>query len=86
MLNARRIVFCSLLTLILGIGGFTVATIGSPTKAEAATCKTCKGTGNGPFKCSTCKGTGKFNKNFQCSTCKGRGWTRCTSCKGSGQK
>lgn len=88
MLNARKIGLCTVLALILGVGSFTVATIGLPTKAEAATCKTCKGTGNSQFKCTPCGGTGiaKGTKKVQCGHCKGTGWKRCSSCNGSGQK
>ena len=85
MLNTRKIALCTVLALILGIGSFTVATVGFPAKAEAAVCNGCKGTGNGPFSCGPCKGTGKVG-TFQCSICKGTGWQRCANCKGSGQK
>lgn len=87
MLKFRRIVLCSMLALVLGIGGFIVCTIGSPTTAEAATCSICNGSGKSGFKCQTCLGTGKLQRTgSMCRDCNGTGWKPCGTCKGSGKK
>jgi hypothetical protein len=87
MLNARRIALCTMLALILGIGSFTVATVGFPAKAEAATCPTCRGTGQSSQKCIYCvNGIVKGTKTVKCTSCKGSGWKPCATCRGTGQK
>lgn len=53
--------------------------------ALAAVCTRCNGSGNGPFVCFHCKGSGVQN-GFACSVCKGRGFAKCSSCNGTGQK
>lgn len=54
--------------------------------AVAAVCGTCKGSGTGSFQCFHCKGSGKNTIGHKCNFCNGRGFQKCMSCNGTGQK
>lgn len=86
MLKTRRLALCGMFALLIGIAGFTVYTVGSPTVAEAAQCSSCKGTGYGSIKCFACDGKGKTRNGNKCSFCNGTGWKPCANCKGTGQR
>ena len=68
------------------VGGFAAACAALIAgKATAAVCSSCQGAGTGPFECTPCKGTGKSGP-FKCIFCNGKGFGKCTSCNGTGQK
>ena len=71
----RRTILIAATTMLVSVG-----------IALAAVCTICKGSGNGPFACFHCKGTGKSSTGQRCNFCYGRGFTPCSSCRGSGQK
>jgi len=60
--------------------------LGTAKYAFSAVCTTCDGAGTGPFQCSFCKGSGKDKSGLKCFFCNGKGFQKCGSCNGTGQK
>lgn len=86
MLTTRRMVLCGMLALLIGVAGFVVCTVGTPSEAVAAQCSSCKGTGYSSVQCFPCNGKGKTRNGNACAFCNGTGWKPCANCKGTGQR
>jgi DnaJ-class molecular chaperone len=54
--------------------------------ATLAVCSSCQGSGTSPFQCSVCKGSGRNINGNRCDFCNGKGFAKCLTCNGTGQR
>ena len=86
-IESRRAFFKNAGKLVGAVALAAPICVATSQKAEAATCPTCKGTGQSSQKCIYCdNGIVKGTKTTKCTACRGTGWKPCATCQGTGKK